>query len=316
MGQYIARRIVGLLPTVALLLFVVVILVDLIPGDIIDLILEEKFDNTETARIALERQLGLDKSLFVRYAEYAMGVLRGDFGDSLWTGQPVAEMIIGRSWVTIEIGILSIIIGATSGVAIGVVSAVRQDTPLDYFLRTVSILGISVPNFAIATAIVILPAVWFGTGPSLRYTGFTDEPLQHLKIILPPALVLATSLSASLMRITRTTMLDVLRQDYVRTAHAKGLTYRSVVVRHALKNSLIPVVTLFGLQVGFLIGGSVITESVFAIPGIGRLLIGAIANRDYPVVQGIVVIVGLFVMASNLLTDLSYAWLDPRIRYS
>jgi len=316
MTRYIAQRVVGLLPTAALLLFVVVVLVDMIPGDIIDLILEEKFDNSDESRVRLERELGLDRPVPIRYAQYVGGVLTGDFGESLWTQRPVTQMIVERAGVTIEMGVISIIVGSIVGIAVGAVSAVRQDTFLDYLLRTVSILGISVPSFAIATALVILPAIWWGMAPSLRYVGITEDLVGHLKIVILPSLVLAISLSASLMRLTRTTMLDVLRQDYIRTAQSKGLRGNTVVVKHALKNALIPVVTLLGIQVGFLIGGSVITESVFAIPGIGRLLLNSIANRDYPVVQGVVVIIGLFVMITNLLIDLSYAWLDPRIRYA
>lgn len=315
MVKYITRRIAGLIPTLMILLFLVVIMVELIPGDIIDLILEEKFSKDDEARLLLERELGLDKPLMLRYLGYVAGVLRGDLGESLWTGQPVAGLIIQRAAPTIEIGVLSIIIGASMGIAIGMISAVRQDSFLDYGLRSVAILGLSVPNFAIATAYVVFPAIWWGVAPNMRYVGFTEAPIEHIKIILPPAIILGISLSATLMRLTRTTMLNELRQDYVRTAHSKGLLSRYVILRHVLKNALIPVITLLGLQIAFLIGGSVITESVFAIPGVGRLLLSSIANRDYPVIQGIVVIIGLFVITTNLLIDLSYAWLDPRIRY-
>jgi peptide/nickel transport system permease protein len=298
-----------------LLLVLVVVMINLIPGDIIDLILEEKYSKDDEARQVLEHELGLDRALPVRYVEYAAGVFRGDFGQSLWTKQSVGSMILGRAGVTIEIGVIAILIGATVGIAIGTISAVRQDSTLDYALRSAAILGISVPSFAIATAIIVFPAIWWGVAPSLRYVSFSEDAIGHIKIIIAPALVLGLGLAATLMRLTRTTMLDVLRQDYIRTAHAKGIREAKVIVGHALKNALIPVITLLGLQIAFLIGGSVITESVFAIPGVGRLLLSAIANRDYPVVQGVVVIVGFFVMATNLAVDLSYAWLDPRIRY-
>ena len=291
-------------------------MVELIPGDIIDLILEEKFSQNDEARIVLEHELGLDRPLVVRYFAYVGGVVKGDLGHSLWTDQPVAGMIVQRALPTIEIGVLSILIGAAIGILIGTISAVRQDSFLDYGLRSVAILGLSVPNFALATAYVVFPAIWWGVAPNMRYVGFTEAPVEHLKIIIPPAIILGISLSATLMRLMRTTMLNELRQDYVRTAHSKGLLFRSVVIKHVLKNALIPVITLLGLQIAFLIGGSVITESVFAIPGVGRLLLSSIANRDYPVIQGIVVIIGMFVITTNLLIDLSYAWLDPRIRYS
>ena len=316
MVKYITRRIIGLIPTLMILLFLVVVMVELIPGDIIDLILEEKFSQNDEARVLLEHELGLDRPLVVRYFAYVGGVVKGDLGHSLWTDQPVAGMIVQRALPTVEIGVLSILIGAAIGILIGTISAVRQDSFLDYGLRSVAILGLSVPNFALATAYVVFPAIWWGIAPNMRYVGFTEAPMEHIKIIIPPAIILGISLSATLMRLMRTTMLNELRQDYVRTAHSKGLLYRSVVLKHVLKNALIPVITLLGLQIAFLIGGSVITESVFAIPGVGRLLLSSIANRDYPVIQGIVVIIGMFVITTNLLIDLSYAWLDPRIRYS
>ena len=316
MVKYITRRMVGLIPTLMILLFLVVVMVELIPGDVIDLILEEKYAKNDEARVLLEQELGLDRPLPLRYITYVGGVFTGDLGHSLWTDQPVTELIIQRAVPTIEIGILSIIVGSVIGIGIGIISAVRQDSFLDYSLRSIAILGLSVPNFALATAYVVFPAIWWGIAPNMRYVSFTEAPMDHIQIILPPAIILGVSLSATLMRLMRTTMLNELRQDYVRTAQSKGLVNRSVVLRHVLKNALIPVITLLGLQIAFLIGGSVITESVFAIPGVGRLLLSSIANRDYPVIQGIVVVIGFFVITTNLLIDLSYAWLDPRIRYS
>ena len=218
--------------------------------------------------------------------------------------------------VTIEIALLATIVGTAVGVAFGVISALRQDSFIDYVVRIIAIAGIATPNFAIATIVVVMPAIWWGVSPRLRYATWGEDPIGHFSIILIPALVLSTNLAASLMRLTRTTMLEVLRQDYIRTARAKGLGSFAVTYGHALKNAVIPVITLMGLQVAFLIGGSVIMESVFVVPGLGRYLITAISQRDYPVIQGIVVLIGVFVMFVNLLVDLSYAWFDPRIRYS
>lgn len=316
MTKYILRRLIGLLPAVALLLFLVVFMIELIPGDIIDLMLEEKSANNAENRAAIEKELGRDKSLPVRYLVYMGDIARGDFGESLWTKKPVTELVMGRLPATIEIGVISIALGAVAGVFLGAISAVKQDSWLDYSLRSFATLGISIPNFAIATGIVVLPALWWGITPNLRYVTFTENPVEHLKIVLLPAVVLSHGLATSLMRLSRTTMLDVLRQDYVRTARAKGLTESKVIINHALKNALIPVVTLLGLQIALLLSGSVITETVFAIPGVGRLLISAIGNRDYPIVQGVVVMLGLFVMATNLVVDISYAWIDPRIHFS
>lgn len=315
MAKYIVRRIAGLVPTLMVLLFLVVVMVELIPGDIIDLILEEKFERNDEARVLLEQQLGLDRPLPIRYLDYVGGVARGDLGHSLWTNDPVGELIVGRALPTLEMGILAILIGAFLGILIGTISAVRQDSFLDYSLRSIAILGLSVPSFALATGFVVFPAIWWGVAPNLRYVSFNEAPVDHIKIIIPPALILGTSLSATLMRLMRTTVLNELRQDYVRTAYSKGLIPRYVILRHILKNALIPVITLLGLQIAFLIGGSVIMESVFAIPGVGRLLLNSIANRDYPVIQGVVVVIGVFVIVTNLLIDLSYAWLDPRIRF-
>jgi peptide/nickel transport system permease protein len=315
MARYAAKRLVGMVPTLFILLFLIVVMIDFIPGDAIDVMMEEVGTNPEL-RARLERDLGLDRNVVVRYVEYAAGLARGDFGTSMWGNAPIGPELMRRLPITIEIALLATVIGTFTGVLFGVISALRQDTPLDYLLRSVAIAGISVPNFAIATFIVVMPAIWWGISPRLSYVSWTDDPMGHFKLILIPSLVLALNLAAALMRLSRTTMLEVLRQDYIRTARAKGLAGFQVTYRHALKNALIPVITLMGLQVAFLISGSVIVETVFVIPGLGRYLIVAIDQRDYPVVQGIVVVIGVFVMMVNLLIDLSYAYFDPRIRYS
>lgn len=314
MLRYAAKRLVGMIPTVLILLFLVVIMIDFIPGDAVDLMMQE--GASDARRAALEEQLGLDEPAPVRYVKYVAGLLRGDLGDSLWNQQPVLPELLKRIPVTIEIALLATLIGTGVGVLFGVISALRQDTWVDYTLRSIAIAGISLPNFAIATFVVVMPAIWWGISPTLKYVGPLADPFTHFKIVLIPALVLSLNLAASVMRLSRTTMLDVLRQDYIRTAQAKGLRSSQVTVKHALKNAMIPVITLTGLQVAFLIGGSVIVESVFVIPGLGRYLITAIDQRDYPVVQAVVVLLGTFVMLVNLLVDMSYAWFDPRIRMS
>lgn len=314
MLRYAGKRVAGMVPTVLILLFLAVVMIDFIPGDIVDLMMEGNA-NPER-RAVVETALGLDRSLPIRYFEYVRGLLVGDFGISLWNRQPILPEILRRVPVTIEIAVFATVIGTATGVLLGVLSALRQDSPLDYLLRSIAIAGISFPSFAIATLVVIMPAIWWGVSPTLRYVGPTEDPLKHFMIVLIPSLVLSLNLTASIMRLSRTTMLEVLRQDYIRTARAKGLTTSQVMLRHALKNAMIPVVTLTGLQVAFLIGGSVIVESVFVIPGLGRYLITAVNQRDYPAFQAIVVLLGIFVMAVNLLVDLSYAWFDPRIRMS
>lgn len=314
MLKYLAGRVVGMLPAVFLLVFFVVVLIQLIPGNIIDLMLDQSSSPDIATRDALTRELGLDKPLPLRYLDYMGHLVRGDFGRSLWTNKSVTEMIRIYAPPTIQLAIVSIIIGAFSGIVLGVVSAVAQDSWVDYLLRSLAIAGISIPNFAIATSVVIFPAILWGIAPNLNYVSITENPWENLKIIWLPGSILALGLSTSLMRLMRTTMLDVLRQDYIRTARAKGVSEFRIIARHAVRNAVIPVITLLGLQIAFLLGGSVIVETIFSIPGVGRLLVSAIGKRDYPIVQGIVVVIGLFVMVTNLVVDMSYSLLDPRIK--
>jgi len=314
MLKYLAGRIIGMLPAVFLLVFFVVVLIQLIPGNIIDLMLDQSSSPDIATRDALTKQLGLDKPLPIRYLDYMGNLVRGDFGRSLWTDKSVTEMIRLYAPPTIQLAVVSIIIGAFSGILLGVISAVSQDSWVDYVLRSLAIAGISIPNFAIATSVVIFPAILWGIAPNLNYVSITENPWENLKIIWLPGAILALGLSTSLMRLMRTTMLDVLRQDYIRTARAKGVSEFRIIARHAVRNAVIPVITLLGLQIAFLLGGSVIVETIFSIPGVGRLLVGAIGKRDYPIVQGIVVVIGLFVMVTNLVVDMSYGFLDPRIK--
>jgi peptide/nickel transport system permease protein len=217
--------------------------------------------------------------------------------------------------VTLEISLISLLISISLAIPIGVVSAIRQDTILDYFLRGFAVGGLSIPSFWLGTLAVVLPAMWFGVIPPLVYNEFTKDPIQNLKQVWLPSLIQGVLLSASVMRITRTMMLEVLRQDYIRTAWSKGLRERAVIFRHALKNAMIPVITVIGLQIGFLLGGSVITEQIFSLPGMGRLLVESLTFRDYPVIQGINFIVASWIILINLCIDLTYGYLDPRIRF-
>jgi peptide/nickel transport system permease protein len=314
-GGYLIRRIIGLLPTVLFLLFLVVAMMELLPGDAVEQLLLERSNVDAESRKVLEESLGLDKSLPLRYLEYVGGIVRGDFGESLWTKKPVAEMVVNRLPATVEIGIISIVLGTIGGIILGTVSAVTHNKSPDVTLRLIATIGNSVPNFALATGFVVLPAIWFGTTLNLRYRSLAEDPIAHLQIIAVPVFLLTYGHATGMLRLVRTQMLEVLRQDYVRTARAKGLQENRVIMGHALKNALIPVVTVLGLQIATLLSGSVITETIFAIPGVGRLLTASIQTQDFPVVQGIVVMVGLFVIVTNLIVDLSYAWLDPRIKF-
>jgi peptide/nickel transport system permease protein len=241
-------------------------------------------------------------------------LLRGDMGNSLWQSTPVVDRLAERIPATFELGLIAIVIGLSIALPVGIYSAIRQDTTGDYIARSFSILLLAVPSFWLGTMVVVIPSIYWGWSPEVSYIPFTEDPWGNLKQMLVPGAVLGAALSAVTMRMTRTMMLEVLRQDYIRTAAAKGLPERLVVFRHALRNALIPVVTLIGLQAPLVIGGAVIIEQIFGIPGMGTLLLDAVNQRDYPIITGVFLVVGLAVMLINLVVDLSYGLLDPRVR--
>jgi len=318
MYSYLIRRLIALIPTLLFASMIVFSVVRLVPGDIIDLMLTENDFGAETKenRVELEKALGLDQPIYVQYFDWIGGIVsRGDFGNSLWQNTPVIDDIAERMPYTLELGILSLIIALSVAIPIGIYSAVRQETLGDYVGRTISILGLAVPSFWIGTMVVILPAMWWGWSPPTEVVPFFQDPIANLQVFIIPSLILGFALSAVTMRMTRTMMLEVLRQDYVRTAWAKGLPERVVVMRHALKNALIPVVTLIGLLVPILFGGTVIIEQIFTIPGMGQLLLDAVFVRDYPIITGVFLIVGFIVIVVNLIVDLCYGYLDPKVHY-
>ena len=252
----------------------------------------------------------------MQYARWMGAILlRGDLGTPLLRPEPVGELIGGRLPTTIELGLVAVIVGVLIGVPIGIYSAVRQDTIGDYVGRSFAIFGLATPNFWLATIILVFPAIWWAWSPPLRLVRLSADPVRHFSMFIVPGLILGTYLAASTMRMTRTMMLEVLRQDYIRTAWAKGLRERLVILRHVIKNALIPVVTLVGLQIPIIVGGSVIMEQMFAIPGLGRLMIDALFDRDYPLISGINLFFAVAVMVINLLVDVLYAYLDPRVHY-
>ena len=264
----------------------------------------------------MERRLGLDLPIHAQYGRWISGILlRGTLGESLLGGWRIEERMLGRLPVTAELGLLAILIGLVIALPVGIYSAVRQYTAADYVGRSVAIMGLATPNFWLGTMVMIYPAIWWAWSPPMELVPFAQDPLGNLGMFLIPSLILGTYLSASTMRMTRTMMLEVLRQDYIRTAWAKGLLERSVILRHAVKNAIIPVVTLVGMQLPILVGGSVIIENIFNLPGLGRLMLDALNDRDYPVVSAVNLFFATVVVAVNLLTDLLYASLDPRIRY-
>jgi peptide/nickel transport system permease protein len=317
MKTYVARRLLALVPTLFFASLIVFVTVRLIPGDVIDLMLSQNdVSASKLTRDQLIAALGLDKPMWEQYALWMGGILlRGDFGQSLWQNTPVAELLLARMPVTLELGFLALIVALAVAIPIGVYSAIRQDTAGDYVARSFSILMLAVPSFWTGTMVMVFPSIWWGWSPEVRFVSFMVDPIQNLKQMILPAIILGTALSAVSMRLTRTMMLEVLRQDYIRTAWAKGLSEHLVVSRHALRNALIPVVTLIGVQAPLLIGGAVIMEQIFVIPGMGLLLLDAVNQRDYPIITGVSLVVGVAIMLLNLLIDLSYGLLDPKVRY-
>ncbi len=314
MRQYVLRRIAVAIPTLFLVSVMVFAMMRLMPGDVATRMVEgHAYAPTLEA---LRQELGLDRPAHAQYLDWMGGILlRGDFGTSYWTRQPIWEEFARRFPVTLELALLTILVSVVIGILVGIVSAVRQDSPADYVGRIFAILALSVPYFGLAVLVVVLPSIYFKWTPVYTYVAFTVDPLQNLKILLVPALVFGVTRAGPIMRIMRSALLDVLRQDYIRTAWSKGLGERAVVLRHALKNALIPVITLVGLQTPLYIGGSVIIESIFRLPGVGLFFFEALTKLDYPVVQSVNLIVAGLVVGLNLAIDLTYAFLDPRIRY-
>jgi peptide/nickel transport system permease protein len=312
MRVYIFRRLLVAVPSLLIASLIVFTLPRLIPGDVVQLMLEEKAYGKDLED--LRAKLGLNRPIHVQYFDWLGSVVRGRLGESLWTRQPVLQELTRRLPVTLTLGIFATFVAIAIGMPIGVLAATRQDGALDFFARSAAILGLSIPGFVLAILVTLLPAIWWGWTPP-RFVAFAKDPAGHLAQFVLPAIILGVASAAGIMRLTRGMLLEVLRQDYVRTAAAKGLRGRVVVLKHALKNALIPVVTVLGLQVAGIAGGAVIIEWIFGIPGMGQFLVDAIVQRDYPVIQGINLVIVTIIVLTNLSVDLLYAVLDPRIRY-
>ena len=313
MRAYVLRRLLVAVPSLLIASLIVFTLPRLIPGDVVQLMLEEKAYGKDLED--LRAKLGLNRPIHVQYFEWLGAIARGRFGESLWTRQPVLSELSRRLPVTATLGLMATAVAIAIGVPIGVLAATRQDGVLDFFARSAAILGLSVPSFVLAILVTLLPAIWWGWTPHLGFTEFSKSPTAHVLQFLLPAFILGIASAAGIMRLTRAMLLEVLRQDYVRTAWSKGLRERVVVLKHALKNALIPVVTVLGLQVAAIAGGAVIIEWIFGIPGMGQFLVDAIVQRDYPVIQGVNLVIVTIIVLTNLSVDLVYAVLDPRIRY-
>jgi len=315
MQAYLIRRLLALLPTLIFTSIIVFASIRLIPGDVIDLMLAQNDIATGQDRAKIEAALGLDQPVAMQYFVWITSALQGDLGRSLWQNVPVTEQLAATLPITFELGFLAMLVALSVALPIGIYSAMRQDTAGDYTARSFSLLMLALPSFWVGTLVMVFPSVWWRWSPDLVYTPFFEDPLTNLSHMMVPAIILGLGMSAVTMRMTRTMMLEVMRQDYIRTARAKGLGERLVIVRHALRNGLIPVVTLIGLQAPLLIGGAVILEQIFVVPGMGLLLLEAVFQRDYPVVSGVFLVVGVAILFINLLVDLSYGLLDPKVRH-
>lgn len=319
MQAYIAKRCLLFIPTLLLATLLTFLLLRVIPGDPA---LVKLAGETGDARFTqaelhdLQAKLGTDKPLYVQYGAWVWGLLRLDFGQSMYFEDSVAEDLAAKFPITLELTVLALLIAAVIAVPLGLLSAIKQDTPADYLARIVSIAGVALPNFWVGILIVYFLVLFFAWMPPLGYANLWDDPTTNLQQFIFPALALGFFEMAFTARVTRSSMLEVYREDYTRTARGKGLAERVVILRHALKNALLPVVTVSGYQFGRLLAGTVVIENIFMIPGMGKLLVDSVFHRDYTAVQAIVVVITVSVLLLNLLLDLIYGWLNPRIRYS
>jgi peptide/nickel transport system permease protein len=330
MRAYVIRRLLLMVPTLLIVTIIVFLLVRFIPGDVIDMMMAQMSEQSgmgaELTEEYLREAMGLDEPMHIQYFRWlgvwpqqdgrVHGILEGDLGESLWKNESISMEILQRLPVSIELGLIAIITAWIIAIPIGVYSAIRQDTMGDYLGRTVAVLAISLPSFWIGTMVIVYPSIWWGWTPSLEYISITQDLGANLIQFVIPGVIMGMVMSGTTMRMTRTMMLEVLRQDYIRTAWAKGLPERTIIIRHAMKNALIPVVTIAGMMIPILIAGTVIIEQIFCLPGIGRLLFEALTQRDYPIITGINLVLSTVVLIINLVVDVMYAWLDPRVQYS
>ena len=315
MQAYLVRRLLLALATLAGLSFVIFLFLRFIPGDATTLLLGADVSSSPAQLHELRHRLGLDQSAPVQYFTWLGHVLRGELGRSLFSNRSVTAEIGARLPTTAELALIALLVAGLFGIPAGTLSALRHNRATDQVLRTVSIIGLAVPNFWLGTMVLVFGARWFNWVPPISYTSPFTDPLRNLEEFIIPGLVVGLAFAATLTRLTRSAVLEVMREDYVRTARAKGLMPHTVVVRHVIRNSLIPVLTLLGIQLGLIVAGTVIVENVFNLPGMGRLILDGITRKDFPLVQGIILLYGTFVVLINLLVDWTYGIIDPRIHY-
>jgi peptide/nickel transport system permease protein len=313
MRGYILRRLLRLFPVLVGISLCVFTVMRLVPGDVVSGILG--VEQTPELRAAWEKKLGLDRPLVEQYFRWVGNVLRGDFGESFRTGIPVFSEILNRFKITAELALLACVISLILAIPLGILSALERNRPIDKVVRVVALLGVSVPNFASATLIILFLSKVFGYFTPVGYVALFDNVGANLEIMLLPAFILGATTAGAVMRMTRSSMLEVLRQDFIKAVRAKGAPERVTIFRHALKNSCIPIVTLVGMQMGSLLGGTVVVEQIFSIPGLGQLVLTGISQRDYPVVQGCVLFIAFVYVMLNMLVDVLYTYIDPRIQY-
>ena len=313
MKNYVIRRVLQLIPVLLGISILIFAVMKMIPGDVISGILG--IEATPELRAQLAAKYGLDRPYIVQYLDWIGGVLRGDFGESIRTSAPILPEILNRLKVTAQLTIMAAIISCIIAIPLGILAAVNRNTWIDRFVRVFALLGVSVPGFALSILLVLVLSLVFHYFSPLGYVSFFEDPMQNLEIMILPALVLGVTISGSVMRMTRSSVLEVLRQDFIKTVRAKGASERVAIFKHALRNALIPIVTLIGMQIGSLLGGAVIVEQIFSLPGLGQLTLTGINQRDYPVVQGCVLVIAFIYVIVNLITDILYAYIDPRISY-
>ena len=317
MGRYLIRRIFLMAPTILIVTFLVFLLLFLSPGDPVLMLvpIDEIAEMTDEEMDRLRHKLGLDRPIYVQYADWLFHVFQGDLGRSIHMRRPVVDLLAARFPVTLELALLSVLVASIVAIPIGIYMAVKPGSVGDFVGNIVALMGVSAPNFWVALILIVVFAVHLRWLPAGGFARITDDPVRHIERMILPVITLSTALMAVTMRLTRSSMLEVLNEDYVRTARSKGLGQRRIVFVHALKNALIPVVTTIGLQIGRILGGTIIIEVIFSFPGMGKLMLDAIFARDFPIVQGSVLLITFAYMGINLVVDLTYAIIDPRIRY-
>lgn len=313
MRSYIIRRILLLIPVLLGISITIFFIMHLIPGDVVSSLLG--FDATPEATLQLQKQFGLDLPWYKQYWNWMSGVLKGDFGVSLRTGKPILPDILTRFKLTFQLTMMAAVISWVIAIPLGIFAGINRNTWIDGVARFLALFWVSVPNFALATLLLLFLSLTFSYYPPLKYIGFFENPIENIKTLIFPALVLGAIMSGAVMRMTRSSILEILQQDFIRTIRAKGAKERIVIFKHALKNALIPILTIAGMQIGYLLGGTVITEQIFSLPGLGQMVLTGINQRDYPVVQGAILFIATVFVTINLIVDLLYAYIDPRITY-